>query len=61
MEAEPGPPLPAPRPRPFPLAGLPPGPRCGHTLTSIAGPEGELVGSKLVLFGESEHAGGASV
>ncbi len=46
-----GPPL-APRPKPFPLAGTPPGPRCGHTLTTVAGPDGELAGAKLVLFGE---------
>ncbi|DBB07366.1 hypothetical protein WJX82_002389 [Trebouxia sp. C0006] len=45
-----GPPL-APRPKPFPLAGTPPGPRCGHTLTTVAGPDGELAGAKLVLFG----------
>ena len=45
-----GPPL-APRPKPFPLAGTPPGPRCGHTLTTVSGPDGELAGAKLVLFG----------
>ncbi len=26
--------------------------RCGHTLTAIAGPDGDLSSAKLVLFGE---------
>jgi len=44
-------PLPVPRPRSFPIAGDSPGPRCGHTLTAIAGPEGDLSKARLVLFG----------
>jgi len=48
---EDGRPLPVPRPRSFPIAGVPPGPRCGHTLTAIAGPEGDLSKARLVLFG----------
>ncbi|KAF5832994.1 hypothetical protein DUNSADRAFT_10950, partial [Dunaliella salina] len=44
-------PLPVPKPRSFPIAGVPPGPRCGHTLTAIAGPEGDLSKARLVLFG----------
>ncbi|KAL4429396.1 hypothetical protein ABPG77_005170 [Micractinium sp. CCAP 211/92] len=42
---------PAPRVRPFPIVGANPGPRCGHTLTTIAGPDGDLSSAKLVLFG----------
>eukprot|EP01026_Neomeris_dumetosa_P048164 TRINITY_DN4158_c0_g2_i2.p1 TRINITY_DN4158_c0_g2~~TRINITY_DN4158_c0_g2_i2.p1 ORF type:complete len:916 (+),score=170.18 TRINITY_DN4158_c0_g2_i2:140-2749(+) len=42
---------PAPRPRPFPVLGPPPGHRCGHTLTAITGPNGDLSGARLVLFG----------
>lgn len=41
----------APIPRPFPVNGEAPGPRCGHTLTALAGPNGDLSGAKLVLFG----------
>mmetsp|Transcript_39602 Transcript_39602/g.112307 ORF Transcript_39602/g.112307 Transcript_39602/m.112307 type:complete len:560 (-) Transcript_39602:55-1734(-) len=41
----------APIPRPFPVTGDAPGPRCGHTLTALAGPNGDLSGAKLVLFG----------
>lgn len=26
--------------------------RCGHTLTAIAGPDGDLSSAKLILFGE---------
>ena len=44
-------PLPAPRPRLFPVSGIPSTPRCGHTLTALAGPEGDLQGARLVLFG----------
>jgi hypothetical protein len=44
-------PLPVPRPRLFPVQGAAPGPRCGHTLTAIAGPDGDLSKAKLVLFG----------
>jgi hypothetical protein len=52
MEENPRP-LPVPKPRPFPITGTAPGPRCGHTLTAIAGPEGDLSKAKLVLFGRS--------
>ena len=53
MESDPSlRPSPVPRPRPFPGIGLAPGPRCGHTLTAISGPEGDLSKAKLVLFGE---------
>lgn len=51
METEVTQPLPAPRPRPFPCLGNPPGPRCGHTLTAISGPEGDFSSAKLVLCG----------
>lgn len=48
-------PLPVPKPRHFPGStaspGSAPGPRCGHTLTAIAGPEGDLSKARLVLFG----------
>jgi hypothetical protein len=54
MEPDPVQPAPAPRPRPFPTSGKPPGPRCGHTLTAISGPEGEFSSAKLVMFGEQE-------
>jgi len=40
-----------PRPRPFPILDNPPGPRCGHTLTTISGPEGDVNRAKLILFG----------
>lgn len=40
-----------PRPRPFPVFGDAPGPRCGHTLTTITGPDGDVSRAKLVLFG----------
>lgn len=40
-----------PRPRPFPILENAPGPRCGHTLTTISGPEGDVNRAKLVLFG----------
>jgi hypothetical protein len=40
-----------PRPRPFPILDNAPGPRCGHTLTTISGPEGDVNRAKLVLFG----------
>jgi hypothetical protein len=40
------------RPRPFPIIGeAAPGPRCGHTLTTITGPDGDVNKAKLVLFG----------
>ena len=52
MEEEALSPLPAPRPRPFPFSGEPRTPRCGHTLTALAGPDGELQGARLILFGE---------
>lgn len=44
-------PAPVPRPRGFPCLGDAPGPRCGHTLTSITGPDGNLGSARLVLFG----------
>lgn len=37
------------RPRPFPFEGYPPGPRCGHTLTTLAG--STSADATLVLFG----------
>jgi hypothetical protein len=40
-----------PRPRTFPILDNAPGPRCGHTLTTISGPEGDVNRAKLVLFG----------
>jgi len=45
---------PVPRPRVFPASGgdQAPGPRCGHTLTTITGPDGDINRAKLVLFGE---------
>jgi hypothetical protein len=45
-------PVPAPRPSPFPVVGAHPGPRCGHTLTTISGLDGELTGGKLIMFGK---------
>jgi len=45
------PPAPVPRPRRFPCLGDAPGPRCGHTLTAITGPDGNLASARLVLFG----------
>lgn len=58
MEAEAAPtgalvqrPTGVPRPRPFPILDNAPGPRCGHTLTTISGPEGDVNRAKLVLFG----------
>mmetsp|Transcript_5958 Transcript_5958/g.17050 ORF Transcript_5958/g.17050 Transcript_5958/m.17050 type:complete len:903 (+) Transcript_5958:293-3001(+) len=50
-EGEASAPLPAPRPRAFPVSGITSTPRCGHTLTALAGPEGDLQGARLVLFG----------
>lgn len=48
------------RPRPFPIIGeAAPGPRCGHTLTTITGPDGDVNKAKLVLFGtkrQGRHA-----
>ena len=41
----------APRPRGFAGAGDPPGPRCGHTLTALDGPETGGLAPRLVLFG----------
>lgn len=40
-----------PRPRLFPILENAPGPRCGHTLTTITGPDGDVNKAKLVLFG----------
>lgn len=42
---------PAPAVFPFPLTGVNPGPRCGHTLTTVLGPNGDVGSAKLVLFG----------
>lgn len=39
------------KPRPFPVVGASPGARCGHTLTAIAGHDGDNAGAKLVMFG----------
>ncbi len=39
------------KPRPFPVVGAAPGARCGHTLTAIAGHDGDYTGAKLVMFG----------
>ena len=55
METEVSQPLPAPRTRPFPCLGNAPGPRCGHTLTAISGPEGDFSSAKLVLCGEHHN------
>ena len=52
MEADIARPLPVPKPRPFPITGVAPGPRCGQTLTAIAGPDGDLSKARLVLFGK---------
>ena len=49
------PPAPVPRPRRFPCLGDSPGPRCGHTLTAITGPDGNLASARLVLFGAREE------
>lgn len=52
MDLDSGRPAPVPKPRPFPVVGAAtPGPRCGHTLTAISGPEGDLSKAKLILFG----------
>ena len=51
MEGDMSRPLPVPKPRPFPITGVAPGPRCGQTLTAIAGPDGDLSKARLVLFG----------
>eukprot|EP00955_Chlamydomonas_euryale_P097238 365062-Chlamydomonas_euryale.AAC.7 len=48
-------PLPVPRPRAFPVLGDAPGPRCGHTLTAIAGPDGDLSKARLILFGATQR------
>lgn len=53
-------PAPAPRPRPFPITGVPPGPRCGHTLTAITGPDANLSRAKLVMFGGATALEGSS-
>lgn len=51
MESDVSRPLPVPKPRSFPIVGTAPGPRCGHTLTAIAGPDGDLSKARLILFG----------
>lgn len=48
------------RPRQYPIVGTAPGPRCGHTLTAITGPDGDLSKSKLVLFGGATALEGSS-
>lgn len=60
MEAEGSRPLAVPKPRPFQIVGAAPGPRCGHTLTAIAGPDGDLSKSKLILFGGATALEGSS-
>lgn len=45
-----------PRPRTFPILENAPGPRCGHTLTTISGPEGDPQRAKLVLFGTQHES-----
>ncbi|KDD72504.1 hypothetical protein H632_c3260p0, partial [Helicosporidium sp. ATCC 50920] len=57
---EDGIPSPAPRAREFPVVGTSPGPRCGHTLTAIAGPDEEWTNAKLVLFGGATALEGQS-
>lgn len=52
MEGDISRPLPVPKPRPFPITGVAPGPRCGQTLTAIAGPDGDLSKARLILFGK---------
>lgn len=49
--AEPEGTFPCPLPRRVPITGQTPGPRCGHTLTAIAGPTGDFTQAKLILFG----------
>ena len=61
MDSEGSGPASAPRPRPFPCLGTPPGPRCGHTLTAVAGPDGEVASAKLILFGERLSQEGADL
>ncbi|MEW5310510.1 MAG: hypothetical protein WDW38_002301 [Sanguina aurantia] len=53
-------PAPVPKPRPFSIVGTAPGPRCGHTLTSISGPDGDLSKAKLILFGGATALEGSS-
>ncbi|CAG9462338.1 unnamed protein product [Pedinophyceae sp. YPF-701] len=42
---------PVPLPRRLEALGSTPGPRCGHVLTAVMGPGGDLTTAKLVLFG----------
>eukprot|EP00798_Chlamydomonas_sp_ICE-L_P004852 gene4852-34611_t len=44
-------PLPVPKPRTFPILGTAPGPRCGHTLTAVSGPDNDASKARLILFG----------
>ena len=60
MESDQTRPLPVPKPRPFPINGVAPGPRCGQTLTAIAGPDGDLSKARLILFGGATALEGSS-
>ncbi|CAD7705298.1 unnamed protein product [Ostreobium quekettii] len=51
---------PPPRPRSFPLIGAKPGPRCGHTLTTIYPFDGDPATAKLVMFGGATALEGTS-
>ncbi|GMH40175.1 hypothetical protein BSKO_08079 [Bryopsis sp. KO-2023] len=48
-----------PRPRPFKVVGAHPGPRCGHTLTTIYGTDGDNSSAKLIMFGGATALEGA--
>eukprot|EP00232_Nephroselmis_pyriformis_P020890 CAMPEP_0182865234 /NCGR_PEP_ID=MMETSP0034_2-20130328/7583_1 /TAXON_ID=156128 /ORGANISM="Nephroselmis pyriformis, Strain CCMP717" /LENGTH=859 /DNA_ID=CAMNT_0024997525 /DNA_START=139 /DNA_END=2715 /DNA_ORIENTATION=- len=50
----------APRPQSFPVVGGSPGPRCGHTLTALMGPNGDVEGTRLILFGGATALEGAA-
>lgn len=52
MESERALNVPPPRPRPFKVVGAHPGPRCGHTLTTIYGSDGDPSSAKLIMFGK---------
>ncbi|GAX81722.1 hypothetical protein CEUSTIGMA_g9150.t1 [Chlamydomonas eustigma] len=60
MESDVSRPLPVPKPRPFPIVGATPGPRCGQTLTAVAGPDGDLSKARLILFGGATALEGSS-
>jgi len=57
VDASSTPPAPVPRPRKFPCVGDAPGPRCGHMLMAITGPDGNLASARLVLFGTLGEGG----